>query len=341
MKTPVYRFLFIDRNDDDMEDSIYMKSVVTTLVKNLHNKLIDEAYKVLGVDPIAVARDSETSIRLDYCSSANLIGQVNYSSSVVKNYYFSTEMEHENRLVFDMANIEAECARKLIKQKILVDDNDLSFYRFKFSKKTESLRYLNQLKEKFKNIRLSESVKSELTRLSEEEKKSMKDFILEVAEPVLLGYYYDSPYMKLSNILSITKIARPLRMRIEDFVVMDLPAVYDFVLDSDFSSSFNTPLKTDQRDALGGVDFERLQRLESDMKESLEAYPDQQEMMKSYGVELQGIEVDDLPEALRSITFGQLGSLQKEIESRSLRSLRGRQEKMRKNTGGEMDSENM
>jgi hypothetical protein len=316
LNTPVYRFLMIDRADDDTDASTYMNAVVSTLVNNVHNKLIDEAYRVLGVDPAAIAKDEQSSLKLEYCNSSNLIGPVDFGSIVLKSYYFHTDPDKENQMVFDMPTIEAECSKKVIKQKILVDGNYLSYYSFKYSKKTENLKYLNILKTKFKDIGLPESLKTELGRLSESDKKAVKDFALELAEPIQLQNLEGNPSLKAHKLPEYSKVYKPARLRLDELAISQIPALYDYLEELDLSSKLIAPLTPDQDKAIRLVDIDRLESLYSEIEASYRAYPDKQEILKTMSVSDYGIEVDDLPKDLQDIVYGNLSAIRKAIQER-------------------------
>ena len=344
LNTPVYRFLMIDRADDDTDESTYMNAVVSTLVNNIHNKLIDEAYKVLGVDPAAIAKDEQSSLKLEYCNSSNLIGPVDFGSIVLKSYYFHTDPDKENQMVFDMPTIEAECAKKVIKQKILVDGNYLSYYSFKYSKKTENLKYLNILKTKFKDIGLPESLKTELGRLSESDKKAVKDFALELAEPIQLQNLEGNPSLKAHKLPEYSKVYKPARLRLDELAISQIPALYDYLEELDLSSKLIAPLKPDQDKAIRLVDIDRLESLYSEIEASYKAYPDKQEILKTMSVSDYGIEVDDLPKDVQDLVYGNLSAIRKAIlERRTMTASSSMSNKptIKKPADREMDSSRM
>jgi hypothetical protein len=317
MDSPIFHFLLIDRNDCDDSDSLFMKAVVGTLIKQFHNKLVDQALEILGVDiNSAEKKDDKSSIQLEHCNKSSFIRPVDLKSCIFKNYYFRTEIEHETKLVFDMATIETECARQLLRHKILVDEADLPYYAFKFSKKTENLNYLHRLGKKLPKLELGEAAKTEANRLDETEAQAVIDFLLEVAEPVLLNHLYDSPHISLAEVVADTKVDKPPRLRLDDFTVAQIPALYAYLTAATIETALNDPLTEEQISAFELVDVKRIKTLIAEIKETYQGYADKQNEMKGQAVEIFGVETDDLPEALQRLTFGQLIAVEKAYKSK-------------------------
>jgi hypothetical protein len=319
LKTPVFQFLLVDRQDCQDADSLFMKAVIGSLIKHLHNKLIDLSLEVRGLKGNSAKEDSD-SIKLEHCSESSFVKSIDYTSAVLKNYYFRTEVEHENKLVFDLASIEAECSKLITFRKILVEEGDLLYYSFKYSKKTENLGFLNKLRKKLSETTLHESIKTELNRLEDTEVKTTIDFLLEVAEPVLLNHLYDSPHTSLAEVVESLRVDRPARLRLDNLYVGQIPALYAYLTASAMESQLQTPLSEDQQKSLEQLNNNQLTALVDEIAETYQEFAENKDLVIKTAIK-DVLDLDHLPASIGNITFGQLGSLQRELKQRKDRTV--------------------
>jgi hypothetical protein len=316
LDTPVFRFLFIDRNEQEGKEFIYIKSVVSTMVNRLHNRIMELANKILGINEDPKHQASQ-GVYIEYCNRDSFVGQIDLQATVLQNYYFNSQPERETSLVFDFNVIENECARMLLKKKILVDDKDLTNYAFKYSRGTQNVQYLKKMAAIFGEVALDPRIKGELQRLEKEDRQSVKDFILEVGELVYLNYKYDNPQEILLNILGTSKISRPSGLRLEEVQVSQLSPMYNFICgqSSDLLASGQT-LTPDELAALRKLNIGQIEAIVNEAREIVNNYGDAQTIASLMDTEMATFFDSELPGVLTKLKFKSIGSIESELAAR-------------------------
>ena len=83
--------VYVNPADYSSEDLLYMKSIMSTLIKHFHNMFVDLINEVLGIAD--QARDTTT---IDMCDSESFVSACAYESAVESNLWFSTEANKDN-----------------------------------------------------------------------------------------------------------------------------------------------------------------------------------------------------------------------------------------------------
>ena len=344
LETPMIKFMLIDRNEDgcDIKEYMLMNSVITTLIKNLHNKLIEFSYELLRIDTDSKVNENISKVKIDHCDKNTLLKTVNLDEIVVENYYFSTK--NETKLVFDMDLIENEVARHLIKYKpIKAEDADLTYYAFKNSKGTENMQLLKKLVKQIGPIPLDSGIKNDLKKMTEEDLKATRQFLLEVAGPIYLGVRFEDPEKKLLEAIYDLKISRPPVLRLENshVSIAQIGPMFDFINESLNPAAPTRSLTSEQEKAIQQIDRETHQKLAEEMREFMDGYDTSLREQMATCIVGGSIDIDNVPKCLLdSLTFGQVGAVEAEL----VRKLASRQKKPQNTMVRhyeEMDEENM
>jgi len=231
-------FLLVDSSEEFAgKETLYMKGIVRTLLDGFHNKLVNQAKKVLKAEDVL----SKTKLPMEYVTKEDLVTFVDYEAIIFDNMWANPDVTIENEVNFNFERIEYLVAKQFLKKEINCEENCLKFYHFKNSRVSESEQLLRSLSNKVTAIPLGRVHSIAIEEANEQEIEASLKFILEMGEYISQNFLFTSDLLIRDILLANKKSSLNKRFgqyspaKHGELMVGQIPQYYELLKERNFT----------------------------------------------------------------------------------------------------------